>query len=107
MSKAKDPVNYILTGSRYQVVNDKGEAVPEFGVGIFRSGIRLQLAMDLYGRMIAARTTEVSYPEKAEARGLAANSFALAEAFLDEMDKDFHRTYPEGKTQTQANNGRR
>jgi hypothetical protein len=102
MSKLKEPVNYVLVGSRYQVKNDEGEMVPEFGVGRFRSGIRLELAMDLYGRMIAARTTEVSCPDRAEARSLATNAFNFTDIFLDEMDKDFHRTYPSSE-----NNGRR
>jgi hypothetical protein len=103
MSKSKDPVNYVLTGSRYQVVNDKGETVPEYGVGMFRSGIRLQLAMDLYARMM----TEKPMPDKVLARQIAANAFILSEAFLDEMDKDFHRAYPDGKAVTNNNTGRK
>jgi hypothetical protein len=88
-TKEKDVVNYIITGSRYQVVNDKGETIPEFGVGVFRNGVKLSLASDLYGRMVTARTTELTYPDKASARTLAANAFSLAEAFLEEMDKHF------------------
>jgi hypothetical protein len=100
MSKAKDdPVNYVLTGSRYQVVNDKGETVNEFGVGMFRSGIRLQLAVDLYSKLVI----KADSPSSADARRLAANAFSLTDVFLDEMDRDFHRTYP----QSNNNSGRK
>jgi hypothetical protein len=101
MSKTKDPVNFVVVGSRYQVVNQKGETLPEFGVGRFRSGIQLELAMDLYGRMIAASTTNISYPTNVEAKRLAASAFSLSEAFLDEMDKHFRMPVPP------ENNGRR
>jgi hypothetical protein len=107
MSKTKIPVNYVLTGSRYQVTNEKGEQVPEFGVGRFRSGIRLELAMDLYGRMVTHGAYGGSAPDKATARNLAASAFSLTEVFLEEMDKDFHRMFPEGKAPSSENNGRK
>ena len=95
-TKEKDIVNYIITGSRYQVVDKDGNTVPEYGVGVFRNGVKLQVASDLYGRMVAARTNETTYPDKAAARFLAANAFTLAEAFLEEMDKHFKMPLPAG-----------
>ena len=70
-------------------------------MGRFRSGIQLELAMDLYGRMVAVSTTTGSYPTGAEAKRLAASAFSLSEAFLDEMDKHFRIPPPP------ENNGRK
>lgn len=103
-NKSKDPVNFVVVGSRYQVMNDKGEAVPEYGVGRFRNGIKLDLAMDLYGRMVTQALDIMKPglgPDKTAVRTLAANAFALTEAFLEEMDKHFRITTPP------ENNGRR
>jgi hypothetical protein len=96
-AKEKDLVNYVVTGSRYQVMNEKGEAIPEFGVGLFRSGIHLDVAIKLYVEMVA-NGVGVGSPwngqTKAIARQLAATAFALSEVFLDEMDKHLRRPPP-------------
>ena len=85
-------MNYVLTGSRYQVLNEKGEAMPEFGVGMFRSGIHLDVAIKLYVEMIARLPgNSGNGAAKATARSLAASAFSLSEVFLDEMDKHFRR----------------
>ena len=99
MSKTKDPVNFVVVGSRYQVMNEKGEAVPEYGVGRFRGGIHLELAMSLYTSMVTAHWQE-SLPT--DAKRLAASAFSLTEAFLDEMDKHFRVPPP-----SDNNNSRR
>ena len=98
-TKEKDVVNYIITGSRYQVVDKEGNAIPEFGVGIFRNGGKLQIASDLYGRMVTQALDIMKPglgPDKMVIRSLAANAFTLAEAFLEEMDKHFRMPLPPG-----------
>ena len=94
--REKDFVNYIVTGSRYQVHNEKGEPTPEFGQGIFRDGIRLKLASKLY-EMLVGNTVRGPWNEKTQraAREAASAAFNLTEVFLEEMDERFRRPLPE------------
>jgi hypothetical protein len=94
MRKSTDKVNYVVTGSRYQVTDSEGKTLPEFGVGKLRSGIQLDLALKLYVEMVTERPGLPWNGEtKATARQVAATAFALSEVFLDELDKHF-RTPP-------------
>jgi hypothetical protein len=96
MSKSRDPVNYVLIGSRYQVVNEKGDLLPEWGVGVFRSGIQLDLAAKLYVELVAGQVgSSWDGESKRVARELAAAAFSLSEVFLDEVDKHLRRPPPE------------
>lgn len=93
-SKEKELVNFVVVGSRYQVANEKGELVPEYGMGRFRSGIQLELAMALYSNMVNRETISTgpwTSTSKATAATLAANAFSLTEVFLEELDKSFYR----------------
>jgi len=97
--KEKDFVNYIVTGSRYQVHNEKGEPIAEFAQGIFRTGVRLDLASKLYLQLVDKQGGGGGSPWNGEAKRLAkaaelaATAFALSDVFLEEMDKHF-RTPP-------------
>lgn len=101
-TRAKEPdhVNYIVTGSRYQVVNEKGEPLPETGVGVFRSGVQLEIARSLYRAMVSQRTAEKGFttlqsaPERDFARKLAKSAFDYTDIFLEEMDKRMRRPAP-------------
>lgn len=103
--KERDFVNYVVVGSRYQVLNEKGEAVPEFGVGRFRNGIHLELAMNLYTGMAKSIQPPLNAQSKALARQCAAGAFALSEVFLDEMDK--HLKMPPPPENNNNNSGRK
>jgi hypothetical protein len=106
-SKEKDLVNYIVTGSRYQVHNEKGEPLSEFASGVFRAGIRLDLASKLYLALLDKQTGGPWNPEAkrlTKAAELAASAFALSEVFLEEMDKHF-RTPPPPENDGQAKRG--
>jgi hypothetical protein len=98
MSKSTDLVNYVLTGSRYQVMNEKGEPMNEFGVGVFRSGIRLDLAVKLYVELATTKPALSPWngeaKRTAQARELAKAAFDLSDIFLEEMDKHFRRPLP-------------
>lgn len=89
-----DPVNYIVVGSRYQVFNEEGEQVPEFGVGVFRNGIRLDVAKQLYVQLLDKISDPWNAELKRSARELAATAFSLSEIFLEEVDKHFRRPPP-------------
>ena len=99
MSKPKDLVNYVVIGSRYQVMNEEGKPMPEFGVGVFRSGIQLELARELYVALVTKQLGgPLSWNGDAKrldrAAELAEIAFALTEVFLDEVDKHFRRPPP-------------
>ena len=108
MNKPKDFVNYIVVGSRYQVLNEKGEATSEFGVGVFRSGIHLRLAEKIYVRLVDKLAGESlnGATMKRSARELAAQAFTLTEAFLEEIDKHFRRPPPPPPEETKLNSDR-
>ena len=95
--REKDFVNYIVTGSRYQVLNEKGEPTSEFGVGLFRAGIRLELASKLYLQLLDKQTGSpwnLEAKRITKAAELAATAFALSEIFLEEMDNHFRLPPP-------------
>ena len=79
-----------------QVMNAEGKPTNEFGVGVFRSGIRLDLATKLYIELISRKSGGFwNGNAKANARELAATAFALSEVFLEEMDEHLRPPPPE------------
>jgi hypothetical protein len=90
-NKQTDKVNFIVVGSRYQMINpETKEPVGEWGVGVFRQGVMLDLARQLYVELVIERNGLRSDQEEEEkAQRAAARAFELAQIFTEEMDKHF------------------